>query len=155
MKNYGKDFEAKLKEDFAKIKDSHIERIYDNVSGYRSIRGRSDFIAYIYPLQYFIEAKSCRGNTFHWSQYRQFEDMLEVSGIKGIRSGIILWMIDHQKVIYIPVRTIKQMKDDGKKSFNIKDLSENKYRLFEIPSKKRRIFLDCDYSILKNLEEGD
>lgn len=151
----GKQFEDKLKKDFQKIPDSHIERIYDNVSGYRSIRGRSDFIAYIYPNQFFIECKSHKGNTFPWSELRQYNDLLEVAGIKGIRSGVVLWMIDHSLVVYLPVKTIEKMKQDGKKSFNVKDLENSIYRIIVVPSKKKRVFLDSDYTILKTLEEGD
>ena len=47
------------------------------------------------------------------------------------------------------------MKQDGKKSFNVKDLENSIYRIIVIPSKKKRVFLDSDYTILKTLEEGD
>ncbi len=151
----GKQFENKLKSDFSKIPGSHIERIYDNVSGYKSIRGRSDFIGYIFPNMFFIECKSHLGNTFPFSELRQYNDLLEVSGIKGIRSGVVLWMIDHDVVVYIPVSTVKLMKADKKKSFNIKDLDNDKYRIINIPSKKKRVFMDSDYSVLTHLREGE
>ena len=61
---------------------------------------------------------------------------------------------DHDKVIYVPIKTVTQMKKDQKKSINIKtDL--DKYRIFEIPGKKKRVFIECDYSILTTLEDGD
>ena len=154
-KSRGKEFEQKLEEDFKKIPESHIERIYDVVTGWKSIRGRSDFVAYIYPNQFWIEAKSHYGNTFPFSELRQYEDLLEVAGIKGIRSGVVLWMIDHDVVVYLPVRTIQRMKEDGKKSFNIKDLQKDTYKILTVPSKKRRVFMDSDYSVLKDLEEGE
>lgn len=151
----GKAFENKLKEDFSKIRDAHIERLYDITNGYKSIRSRSDFVAFIYPNMFFLEAKSHQGNTFPFSELRQYNDLLEVAGIKGIRSGVVLWMIDHFKVVYIPILTIKRMKEDNKKSFNIKDLNTDTYRIFEIPSVRRRVFMDSDYSVLHNLEDGD
>lgn len=151
----GKQFEDKLKEDFSKIPGSHIERLYDVMTGYKSMRSRSDFVAYVYPNQFWIECKSHYGNTFPFSGYRQYDDMLEVAGIKGIRSGVVLWMIDHDCVIYLPVRTVEKMKADGKKSFNIKDLDSDKYRIIKIPSIKRRVYMDSDYSVLTSLEEGD
>lgn len=154
--NRGKDFENKFKEDFQKIPNSHVERIYDNVSGYKSIRGRSDFITYLYPNQYFIECKAHYGNTFPWSEYRQYDDMLEVAGIPGIRSGVVLWMIDHSLVVYLPVKTVEAMKQDGRKSFHIKDTDDGKYRIFSIPSIQKRVFMDSDYSVLKTLlRDGD
>lgn len=64
-------------------------------------------------------------------------------------------MIDHSLVVYLPIKTIEKMKQDGKKSFNVKDLENSIYRIIVIPSKKKRVFLDSDYTILKTLEEGD
>ena len=34
-------------------------------------------------------------------------------------------------------------------------LDEGLYRIIEIPSKKKRVFMDSDYSVLMKLEEGD
>lgn len=104
---------------------------------------------------FFIECKSHLGNTFPFSELRQYNDLLKVSGIKGIRSGVVLWMIDHDVVVYIPVSTVKLMKADKKKSFNIKDLDNDKYRIINIPSKKKRVFMDSDYSVLTHLREGE
>ena len=63
-------------------------------------------------------------------------------------------MYDKEKVYYVPAKTIKQMKDDGKKSVGLKAVKEG-YRIIEIPSKKLRVFMDSDYTILKDLKEGD
>lgn len=152
-KNRGKEFENKVKEDFQKIPYSHIERIYDNTSGYKFISGRSDFIGYIYPNMYFLECKSHYGNTFPLSNITQQEKLSEVITIPGIRAGIILWMIDWEKVFYVPANTINEMKFKNESSINKKNV--DKYKIIEIPSVKRRIFLDCDFSILKSLQDGD
>ena len=37
-KNYGKEFEQKFKEDFLKLEDSTIDRLYDTMNGYKSIK---------------------------------------------------------------------------------------------------------------------
>lgn len=154
-KGRGKEFESKVKEDFQKIPCSHIERIYDNMSGYKSIKGRADYFAYIYPNLYYLECKTHYGNTFPLSNLTQYTALLEVAGIPGIRAGVLLWMIDHDRVIYLPVSTIKIMKENGEKSYNIIKHGVDKYRVFEIPSIKKRIFMDSDYSVLKNLKDGD
>lgn len=62
--NRGKQFEAKFKEDFLKIPDSTIDRLYDSVSGYKSVSNISDFIAYVFPNIFYVECKSHEGNTF-------------------------------------------------------------------------------------------
>lgn len=154
-KNRGKEFESKVKEDFLKLPYSHIERVYDNTSGYKSIKGRADFIAYLYPNMYYLECKCHYGNTFPLSNLTQYEGLLEVTRVPGIRAGVVLWMMDHDKVIYIPVRTVQNMKENGEKSYNIVKHGFNKYRVFEIPSVKKRVFMDSDYNVLRNLEDGD
>lgn len=153
--NRGKEFENKFKADFLKLKDVSLDRLYDPVGGYVGIKNISDYIAYKYPNMFYIECKSCLGNTWNFSAYTQYEKQLEKVGITGIRVGVVLWMIDHATVLYAPTKTIAQMKADGKKSINIKDLKNQTYRLIEIPSVKKRVFLDSDYSVLFNLEEGD
>ena len=66
--NRGKQFEAKFKEDFLKIPNSTIDRLYDSVSGYKSVSNISDFIAYRYPFCFYIECKSHEGNTFPFAK---------------------------------------------------------------------------------------
>lgn len=152
----GKQFEAKLKSDFINtVPDSSIDRIYDSVSGFKSISNICDFIAYKYPNIFYIEVKSHKGNTFPIANLTQYSKLKEKAGITGLRAGVVIWFIDHGKVVYVPVRTITAMIHDGKKSVNIKDLGSEKYRLIEIPSVKKRVFLDSDYSVLTDLKEGD
>lgn len=47
------------------------------------------------------------------------------------------------------------MKQDGKKSVNINKSFDEGYNIKEIPSIKKRIFCDSDYSILKDLKDGE
>lgn len=153
--NRGKQFESKFKADFLKSPEVSLDRLYDPTGLYMGIRNICDYIGYHYPNIFYIELKSSHGNTWPFSAYSQFDKMLPKVGIKGVRVGVVLWMIDHNKVIYLPTRTIATMKAENKKSFNIKDLTSGKYRIFEIPSKKKRVFMDSDYSVMFDLEEGD
>lgn len=152
--NYGKKFEAKFKEDFSKLQDVSIDRIYDVTSGYAHISNVCDFICYHYPNIFYIECKSHEGNTFPFSKLTQYDKLKDKVRIKGVRTGVVLWMIDHSIVVYLPISTVTQMMSDGKKSFNIKMLQDKTYNIIEIPSEKKRVFLDSDYSVLLNLDEG-
>ena len=86
---------------------------------------------------------------------KQYKKLSEKKPVKGIRRGVVIWFYERDKVIYVPITTITKMKADNKKSVNIRtDL--NKYRIIDIPSKKRRTFLDSDYSILiQELKDGE
>ena len=63
-------------------------------------------------------------------------------------------MIDHDVVLYVPISTFTKLIQDGKKSFNIKMIGDDTYPHIVIPSEKRRVFLDSDYSVMGNLPEG-
>ena len=154
--NKGKQFEVKFKEDFKRsFPNGTIDRIYDTTNGYKTISNISDFIGYNYPNIYYLECKSHQGNTFPLTNLTQYDKLKAKVGIKGVRAGVVLWFIDHDKVYYVPISTITQLKKDDKKSVNVKMLQDKSYNIIEIPSVKKRVFLDSDYSCLANLEEGE
>ena len=151
--NRGKQFELKFKEDFSKLQDNTIDRLYDVMNGYKNIKQVADFIGYLYPNIFYLEIKSHAGASIPFTNITQYDNLNKKVGIKGVRSGIVLWLYDKDKVYYIPTSTITQMKNDGEKSVGIRHI--NKYRMIEIPSIKKRVFMDSDYSILKTLNEGE
>lgn len=153
--NYGKKWEVKIKEDLSLMEGVSIDRIYDSVSGYKSISNISDFIAYVYPNIFYLEAKSILGNTFPLKNLTQYDKLKEKVGIKGVRAGVILWFIDHATVLYVPISTITHLMEDGKKSVNIKMLGEGVYNLKLIPSVTKRVFPTCDYRVLTTLNDGE
>lgn len=65
-------------------------------------------------------------------------------------------MIDHDVVVYLPISFITYLKENNYKSFNVKMLDDEELakKFIKIPSIKKRVFLDSDYSCLCNLEEG-
>lgn len=88
--NYGKKFEAKFKEDFKKVPGADITRLYDTTNGFKSISNVSDFIGYIFPFQYYLEAKSTQGNTFSLSKLTQADKLKEKQGILGVNAGVVI-----------------------------------------------------------------
>ena len=152
--NKGKAWEAKFKTDFMKsFPDGSIDRLYDPVGGYYGINNICDFIGYEWPNIYYLELKSHKGNTFPFTCLPQYDKLISKVGIKGVRAGVVLWFIDHDQVIYAPISTITKMKNDGKKSINVKELDD--YHLIKLPGQKKRVFVECDYRVLKDLDEGD
>ena len=153
--NRGKQFESKLKEDFSKLPGAFIYRVPDNMSGYRGITGICDFIGFKKPKIFFLEAKTILGNTFPLTNFTQFDKLMSIPNHDGIHRGVIIWFQDHQKVIYVPVLTIAKMKQDGKKSVNIRTIDTDGYDYLNIPSVQKRVFLDSDYSVLLDLPDQD
>ena len=153
--NRGKQFEIKFAENWkSTMPDSSIDRLKDQMSGYKGTsKNVCDFICYLYPNIFYLEIKSHAGASIPFVNITQYDNLKKKVGIKGVRSGVILWLYDKDKVYYIPTSTITQMKNDGEKSVGLRHIG--KYNMIEIPSIKKRVFMDSDYSILKTLKEGE
>lgn len=153
--NRGKEFEARFKQQFlASFPNSFILRLPDQVSGYKYTSSNiCDFIGYAKGKLYLIECKTHLGASFPLSNLSQYNKLLPYVGIPGVRVGVVLWLIDKDKIFYVPISTVIQMKIKNKKSISYKDI--DKWRIMEIPSIKKVVFMDSDYSVLDMLEEGD
>jgi hypothetical protein len=55
--------------------------------------------------------------------------------------------------MYVPMSTVKQLKESGEKSIGIRHLED--YNIYVVPSTKKRVFMDSDYSLLLNLKDGE
>lgn len=149
--NLGKKFELRFKEDFSLIPGASIDRIYDVTNGYFGLRNICDFIGYVFPNIFYFECKSINGNTFPLINLKQYDKLIVKKNIKGVNAGVVLWFKDHDKIVYIPITTFEKLKNDDKKSFNIKYLQSKEYFCVEIPTVKKRTFLHADYSVLLNI----
>lgn len=156
MISRGKQYEQKVKENWRKtFPKGFLYRVPDQVSGFKGSTNVSDFIGYFDGNLYLLECKSHKGNTFPFSNLTQYEALMSYRGICGVRIGVLLWLIDHQVELYIPIQTIEKMRKDGLKSFNVKYIDNSEYRFFVFPSIKKRVFLESNYSLLSELEDGD
>lgn len=149
----GKAFESKFREDFLKLPNSTMDRLYDVTYGYKDIKQISDYIGYCFPNIFYCECKSHKGASLPLCNVTQYDNLVKKMGIMGVRSGVILWLYEKDKVLYIPTKTLKQLKDDNEKSVGLRHLN-TKYEIFELPSVKRRVFMDTDYTLLTKLKEG-
>ena len=155
MRDKGKQFEERFKIDFlSSVKDSVVDRLYDSVSGYKSIKNVCDFLCYKCPNIFYMELKTHKGASVPFENITQYDKLISKVGIKGVRVGVVLWLYEKDIVMYIPVSTITQMKKDGKKSVGLKAIEEG-YNIKIIPSEKLRVFMKSDYSCLCDLKDGE
>lgn len=151
----GKQFELKFREDFSKIPGSVVIRLPDQVSGYRCTSANvCDFYCYVKPTLFFVEVKSTSGNTYNFSDLRQYPLLSQYNDIPGLRRGVVIWFTEKDRVVYAPITTITKMMQDGKKSINIRTIDTEEYDVVNIPSVKKRVFMDSDYSCLLDLPEN-
>lgn len=149
--NRGKQFENIIKMEFESIEGVSIDRLHDQTTGYKGSQNICDFIVYKKPYEYYIECKSVHGNTFPFSNItdRQYYGLLDKSQIKGVFAGVIVWFVDKDRTLYIPIRVIESMKDCGGKSVSSQINCAN--GIIEIPFEKKRVF--CKYDLSTFFEE--
>lgn len=158
MSNLGKAFENKFKDDWkACFPQSFIYRLPDQMSGYRgSSQNLCDFVCFNKGVLYLVECKSHAGASFPFDKLTQYVKLKEKydEHVVGTRVGVLLWLYDKDKVLYVPIKTIIDLKEKGEKSIGVRHLNKD-VRIIEIPIVKKRVFVDSDFSVLMNLEDGD
>lgn len=142
--NRGKQFEDQIREAFEKVPNTSVTRLIDPQNGYAGVRNICDFIVYHYPTQFFIECKSCYGNTLPFTNItkNQWDGLYEMSKIKGVVAGYMIWFIDHDRTIFVPAQSMIVHKELGEKSYNIAKQWDSDYT--EIKGEKKRVLFDYD-----------
>ena len=158
MANKGKKFEDRFEEDWANsFPGTFIYRLKDQITGYKETsRNICDYVGFNNKTLYLIECKSHKGASIPMSAIPQYDLLVSYLGLKDVRIGIILWLIEKDTIDYIPIKTMKELIAKGYKSINPKKLKEEGYRIISIPCQKLRVYMRADYSILKDcLIDGD
>lgn len=142
--NRGKQFEEQIREAFEKVPHTSVVRLIDPQNGYAGVRNICDFIVYNYPYQFFIECKSCYGNTLPFTNItkNQWDGLYEKSHINGVVAGYMIWFIDHDRTIFVPAQSMIVHKELGKKSWNISNQWDSD--CIEIKGEKKRVLFDYD-----------
>ena len=150
--NRGKQFEERFKTDWRKtFPHSFLYRLPDQQSMYfGTSKNLCDFIAFNNNRLYLIECKSHAGASIPIQNITQFEKLSEYIGYEGIVAGVVLWLYDKDKVFFIPISTIHKAIKDGKKSIGLSAIKEG-YIMYDVPSIKKRVFMESDYSFMSKL----
>lgn len=148
--NRGKEFEATFKKDWKRtFPKSLCYRLKDDTSMYYGAsKNPCDFFCYTHKTMFMLEVKSHYDNTFPFSDLRQYESLLSYRDSEVDVIGVVIWFIDHDRVIFVDIDEIEKMKKDGQKSINIRLIDKQGYKYTEIPSVKMRVFMKSDYSVL-------
>jgi len=146
--NRGKQFENVVKEAFEKVPNTSVVRLHDQTTGYIGSSNHCDFIIYHRPNELHIECKSVHGNTFPFSNITdtQYNGLLEKSKIEGVIAGVIVWWVDNDRTLYLPIQVIHRMKKVGLKSvrYDCLDDFNGHTDIVNIEGKKKRVFFEYD-----------
>ena len=147
--NRGKEFEHCVSKGFWNtFPEGTIDRIYDTEGFKKGIKNVCDFIGYNYPYIMYIEAKSCTKNTFNLKKLTQYDKLLEKKNKKGVLAGVLVWFIDHKKVVFAKIELIEQLVNTGIKSINIK--YPETYTI-ELDTKTQRVYPEINFEKLLNI----
>lgn len=143
--NKGKAFEDTVKKAFEKVEGVSIDRLRDAPRKLKGVDNPSDFIVYKKPHEVYVECKSHKGNTLPFACIReeQIKGMTEKAKIAGVKAGIIIWYIDHDQTVWVPIAEVVSMREEGYKSINIKDLNYPR-NIIRIEGTKKRVYFDYD-----------
>ena len=141
-KNLGKEFEKCIEKSLAPY--TSIDRLFDPVGGYSGIRNICDYTCYKYPNNYYLECKCTYDNTLNFKSAiteDQWQGLLNKSKYYGVLAGFCIWFISYDVTVFVPIQEMERLKQDGKKSLNIKDLTDVLI-FFNIPGAKKRVYFD-------------
>ena len=143
--NRGKKFEEVIRKAFEKVPNVSIDRLHDQMTGFKGSQNICDFIVYKEPYEYYFECKSVHGNTLPFRNITdtQWNGLLEKSQIEGVFAGVICWWIDKDITLFIPIRILNSLKRTGNKSVRY-DIDKYIGNVTEIKGKKKRVFFDYD-----------
>jgi len=150
-KNRGKEFEGIFQNDWQRtFPNTFFLRLKDDVSmNYGNAKNPCDFLCMPKDNLFMIETKTHYDNRFPFSDLSQYESLVSYRNCPNVIPGVIIWFIDYDRVLFYHIDEITKMKRDGLKSINLRKEKEfNRYHYIEIPSKKKRVFMESDYSIL-------
>lgn len=129
-------------------------RLYDVTTGYKNQNNICDLIVYNDGTLNLIECKAIHGNTLNFKSHikkNQWDGLLEESYKPGVNAGILVWFIDWDITLFIPIGVLEEMKIKNYKSFNVKK-DINKVEKLYVEGIKKRVFFEYDLkSFLEDL----
>ena len=125
------------------------------MTGYKETSGNPcDFLCFPGENKLFmVECKEHKGASIPFTAIPQYDRLLEYKDCPGVYPGVMLWLSEKDIVMWIGIKEMEKMVKDGKKSIGIKMLEDTLYNIMIIPSEKKRIYLESDYSELLNFVE--
>lgn len=151
--NRGKDFESQIENAFLNVRGCTVDRLPDQMSGFSGSSNICDYIAYKYPTIFYIECKSCYGNTLsihsngekrHYGDIsdKQWTGLLEKSKVDGVVAGYMIWFIEWDKTVFVSADELAKHRAKGNKSLHVNQLCDVPHTL--IPGKKMRVKFNYD-----------
>jgi len=156
-KDIGKQWEEHFANDWAEtFPGTLVFRLHDQMTGYKVVSANPcDYICFTGRLLFMAECKEHKGASLPFTDIRQYDKLVRYIGMPSVRAGVFLWLSEKDKIFYIPIATVKQLKEEGEASVGLRHIGNPKYKIYEIPATKLRVFVKGDYSCLVDTLEGE
>ena len=128
--NEGKRFEHNIRRSLP-----GIIRLYDATNGYSGVCNPCDFIYYVYPFMFMIEAKSVKRHKIYWTAIteNQHEQLDLYDCIFGVTSLIFIEYREEKESYILPYRVLKELKAKGEKGLSI-EMAREMDNVYKIPA---------------------
>lgn len=147
----GKKFESIFKASWQKsFPNTFIFRLKDQMTGYKETSGNPcDFICFPgFNTLFLIECKEHKGLSIPFAAIPQYERLLAYKDTPNIKAGAVIWFSEQDTVIWVPIKEMEKMVLAGEKSIGLRMLKDESYNIVVLPSEKKRVFLETDYTCL-------
>lgn len=149
--NRGKQFEDIIKKSFEQVKGVSIDRLHDQTTHWKGSTNICDFIVYKRPYQYYIECKSTNASSFYLENITdtQWRGLKEKSLIPGVFAGVIVWYVQKDITVYLPIQFLQYHLENGWHGVSLKrDLNDLEFNVERgivfLSGKKKRVFFEYD-----------
>ena len=141
----GKDFEDDFKDSFTEDKLVLLTRLYDTTNGFAGVKNPCDFILYNQPYQLSLELKVTHDKRLSFDNVTpfQWESLTARDKIPGMMAGLMFCYYQEQRVFFVPMVVINQIRDIGLKSIHFKDAERYGIEL-TVFMKRKHFTVDVD-----------
>lgn len=148
--NRGKDFENIVRKGFSCVSGCTIDRQHDQTSGFKGSANICDFTLYKYPFYTYLECKTTHEKSLRFENIskNQWDGLLKKSKYKGVIAGILVWFINYDQTIFIPINTLNDLRCSGMKSVSLQYLEDNNLKFYYVKGKKKQVFFEYNFADL-------
>lgn len=143
--NEGKRFEHNIRRSLP-----GIIRLYDATNGYSGVCNPCDFIYYVYPFMFMIEAKSVKSHKIYWTAIseNQHEQLDFYDTIYGVTSLIFIEYREQKECYILPYKVLKELKAKGEKGLSV-EMAREMNNVYKIPAQYQIVNCILDEQELK------
>ena len=153
----GKKWEDKFRRAWKKhFPGTFLYRLADQMTGYKETSGNPcDFLSMAKASLFMVECKEHKGASIPFTAIPQYPRLLEYKDIEDVYPGILLWLSEKDKVLWVGINDMEKLYKAGEKSIGLRQLGDSNYSIIDVPVNKLQIYVEPDLTYLVDKLVGD